>query len=71
MKRMAALMVMVALMAVMMATSVAPAFALAPSPCPGESVLSPIGSSSQVKFDRNGDGLICEQLGHKPRDNKY
>lgn len=72
MKRMVAMWTVVALMVVMLAMSVAPAFALAPpSPCPGQSILSPVSSSGQIKFDRNGDGLICEQLGHKPRDNKY
>jgi hypothetical protein len=71
MKRVVALMAMVALTAVMMATSVAPAFALALSPCPGQSILSPVASTGEIQFDRNGDGLICEQLGHKPRDNKY
>jgi hypothetical protein len=71
MKRMAAMLTVVALMVVMLATSVAPAFALAPSPCPGQSILSPVSSTGEIKFDKNGDGLICWQLGHKPRDNKY
>jgi hypothetical protein len=71
MKRMVAMSTVVALMVVMLAMGVAPALALAPSPCPGQSILSPVGRSGEIKFDRNGDGLICEQLGHKPRDNKY
>jgi hypothetical protein len=72
MKRMVAMWMVVALMVVMLAMSVAPAFALAPpSPCPGQSILSPVTLSGQIKFDRNSDGLICEQLGHKPRDNRY
>jgi hypothetical protein len=66
----AILLLAVAVVVAAMATA-APAFALAPSPCPGNSILSPVSSTGEIKFDRNGDGQICEQLGHKPRDNKY
>jgi len=65
------LLAVAAVVAAMAVATAAPTFALAPSPCPGGSVLSPVSTTGEIKFDRNGDGQICEQLGHKPRDNKY
>ena len=71
MQRAILLLAVAAVVAAMAVATAAPAVALAPSPCPGGSSLSPVSTTGEIKFDRNGDGQICEQLGHKPRDKKH
>ena len=71
MKRIAMLMSVVALMVVMMAMSVAPAFAAAwDGPCrTGDIPYYYVGNGDQtlLRVDRNGDGFVCATLS-KPTD---
>jgi len=61
MKRILMLLTVVALMMVMVAMSVAPAFAAPSSPCSGNgsgSLVSALGEIGQ--YDRNADGWVCK-----------
>jgi hypothetical protein len=64
MRRILVLLSVVALMVVMLAMSVAPAFAAwtgADGQCKGDDFLFPTGTFPPlVKKDKNGDGLVCD-----------
>jgi len=64
MRRILVLVSVVALMVVMLAMSVAPAFAAwtgAGGACRGDDFLFPTGTFEPlVKKDKNGDGLVCD-----------
>ena len=59
-KRILVLMSVVALMLVMVAMSVAPAFAAWAGPCRTGDQLVPVRTPKAQKSDRNGDTFVCQ-----------